>query len=338
MKSLLETGVHFGHQTQKWNPSMQPYIFTERNGIHIIDLQQTLQQIGDGYSFVRDIVSDGGTILFVGTKRQAQDVVQAEAERCSMPYVVNRWLGGMLTNWRTIRERISELERLERGRDDGGWESLKKKERLSLQRKADKLTHRLGGIRSMYDLPQILCLVDIQRETTALHEANILDIPVLAMVDTNCDPSGVDRLIASNDDAIRAIKLIIGCMADAVLEGRALRKDDDLPGDIVDEKDYTPHSEAASDEDLLGAATLAKLSSGELDFGDQPQLNTDIVKNTAVEEAKVEDSVADPDPTEEDGVLSIDEQVDKEDAKVDTAEEDLADTDDDSPTEISTEP
>ena len=190
----------------------------------------------------------------------------------------------------------------------------------------------------MYDLPQILCLVDIQRETTALHEANILDIPVLAMVDTNCDPSGVDRLIASNDDAIRAIKLIIGCMADAVLEGRALRKDDDLPGDIVDEKDYTPHSEAASDEDLLGAATLAKLSSGELDFGDQPQLNTDIVKNTAVEEAKVEDSVADPDPTEEDGVLSIDEQVDKEDAKVDTAEEDLADTDDDSPTEISTEP
>lgn len=271
MKTLLETGVHFGHRTQKWNPDMQPYIFTERNGVHIIDLQQTLRQIEESYELVRNIVADGGTMLFVGTKRQAKDVVQSEAERCDMPFVVNRWLGGMLTNWRTIKERITELERLERGRDDGTWESLKKKERLSLQRKADKLTHRLGGIRSMHDLPQIVCLVDVQREYTALREANRLDIPVLAMVDTNCNPSRVDHLIACNDDAIRAIKLIIGYLADAVIEGRALRKDDELVEDADGVSDYAPDMDATSDEELLGAATLAKLSSGELDFGDQPK-------------------------------------------------------------------
>ena len=304
MKALLETGVHFGHRTHKWHPQMQPYIFTERNGIHIIDLQQTLRQIEECCNLVRDVVSDGGTILFIGTKRQAQDVIQNEAERCGMPFVVNRWLGGMLTNWRTIRERISELERLESDRDNAGWEVLKKKERLSLQRKADKLNSRLGGIRLMHDLPQLLCVVDVQRENTALREANILDIPVLAMVDTNCDPSDVDYLIASNDDAIRAIKLIIGSLCDAVLEGRALRKDEEIPDDSSLTVDYDSETESASDEELLGAATLAKLSSGELDFGDQPEPPPESARAADIEGQTVEVEDADPTGAESDALPS----------------------------------
>ncbi|NUM46794.1 MAG: 30S ribosomal protein S2 [Anaerolineales bacterium] len=259
MKALLESGVHFGHRTHKWNPRMKPYIFTERNGIHIINLQQTVKSIEEAYDVIRDTVASGGTVLFIGTKRQAQETVQEEAQRCGMPHVSARWLGGMLTNWRTIRERINELDRLERMRDRGDFEKITKKEALILSREIEKLDMRLGGIRRMVKLPDLLFIVDVRREETAIHEANLLNIPVVAMVDTNCDPTNVDYVIPSNDDAIRAIKLVVGKIADAVLEGRGLRKDDDLGAEVgmidLPEVDETE----LADEDLLGAATLAKL-------------------------------------------------------------------------------
>lgn len=258
MKALLESGVHFGHRTHKWNPRMKPYIFTERNGIHIINLQQTVKSVEDAYDTVRDTVAAGGTVLFIGTKRQAQETVQEEAIRAGMPYVTARWLGGMLTNWRTIRERINELDRLERMRDRGDFERLTKKEGLMLSRQIEKLDMRLGGIRRMVKLPDLLFIVDVRREETAIHEANLLNIPVLAMVDTNCDPTHVDYVIPSNDDAIRAIKLIVGLIADAVLEGRGMRKDEDLDQQALMAAVAVDEPEL-SDEELLGAATLAKI-------------------------------------------------------------------------------
>jgi small subunit ribosomal protein S2 len=262
MKALLETGVHFGHRTRKWNPKMKPYIFTERNGIHIIDLQQTLVALEEAYALVRDIIAAGGKILFVGTKRQAQETIELEATRCGMPYVNLRWLGGTLTNWRTIRSRIDELDNLERRRDAGEFELLTKKEALSLTRQIDKLEARLGGIREIRTLPKVLFVVDVRQEETAIHEANLLNIPVVALVDTNCDPGNIDYIIPSNDDAIRAIKLLTSKIADAVLEGVALRKD--VEEEDVKDQDAAVADEGAemSDEDLLGEATLAKLKSG----------------------------------------------------------------------------
>jgi small subunit ribosomal protein S2 len=226
MKALLESGVHFGHRTHKWHPMMKPYIFTERNSIHIIDPQKTVKALEQAYNLVRDTVAEGGTVLFVGTKRQAQETIQAEAMRCSMPYVTARWLGGMLTNWRTIRQRINELERLERMRDKGDFERITKKEALILSRQIDRLEMLLGGIRNMNGLPDLLFVVDVRREDTAIHEANLLEIPVIALVDTNCDPRNIDYVIPSNDDAIRAIKLLVGKIADAVVEGKAMRKEE----------------------------------------------------------------------------------------------------------------
>lgn len=257
MKALLESGVHFGHRTQKWHPAMKPYIFTERNGIHIIDLQKTSKAIQQAYNLVRDTVAEGGTILFIGTKRQAQETVQAEAIRCGMPYVTMRWLGGMLTNWRTIRQRINELEKLERMRDKGEFGRLTKKEALVLQRKIERLEILLGGVRQMVRLPELVFVVDVHREATAIHEANLLNIPVIAMVDTNCDPTNVDYVIPSNDDAIRAIKLVVSRIADAVIEGKALRKE--LPEEALVAVPTTEEEEL-SDEELLGEATLAKIS------------------------------------------------------------------------------
>ena len=223
MKALLESGVHFGHRTNKWNPKMRPYIFTERNGIHILDLQQTVKLLDEAYEKVRDCVANGGTILFVGTKRQAQETIQDEAERCGMPYVNQRWLGGTLTNWSTIQQRIVELNRLEKMVESGEINQLTKKEGLLIQREINRLQTRLSGIRNMKRLPDMLFIVDLEREATAAHEANIKGIPIVAMVDTNCDPTLVDYVIPSNDDAIRAIKLIVGQIADAVIEGRLLR-------------------------------------------------------------------------------------------------------------------
>lgn len=259
MKALLESGVHFGHRTQKWNPGMKPYIFTERNNIHIIDLQKTVKALEQAYDLVRDTIAENGTVLFVGTKRQAQETVQEEAMRCGMPYVTARWLGGMLTNWRTIRQRINELERLERMREKGEFERLTKKEALILSRKIERLETMLGGIRNMVRLPDLLFIVDIHREETAVHEANLLNIPVIALVDTNCDPSQIDYVIPSNDDAIRAIKLLVGKIAEAAVEGRAMRKDVEEETAPVEMHVAGLEEAELTDEELLGEATLAKL-------------------------------------------------------------------------------
>jgi len=265
MKALLETGVHFGHRTRKWNPRMKPYIFTERNGIHIIDLQQTVTALDTAFELVRDTAAKGGTVLFVGTKRQAQESIQREAERCGMPHINQRWLGGTLTNWKTIKDRINELKKLETRRDAGDFDRLTKKEGLILTREIVKLQDRLGGIRDMTKLPDLVYTVDVWREENAVHESNILSIPVIALVDTNCDPGGVDYVIPANDDAIRAIKLLSAKIADAVLEGKAQRKDVSAP----DEAGDTFGESKDKEEDLLGPATLAKMQSGELSFEDE---------------------------------------------------------------------
>lgn len=268
MKALLETGVHFGHRTRRWNPKMKPYIFTERNGIHILDLQQTIVMIDDAANLVRETVAEGGAVLFVGTKRQAQDTIAREAARAHQPYVNERWLGGTLTNWQTIRQRIRYLDNLERRRDAGEFDLLKKKERLSLEREIDKLNSRLGGIRNMEQLPRLLFVVDVQNEETAVREANKLKIPVIAMVDTNCNPDMIDFVIPSNDDAIRAIKLITSKIADAALEGTNLRHEAILEeaaeyGEYAaDYSDYEAMDDAP-DEDLLGDSTLAKIREAE---------------------------------------------------------------------------
>lgn len=277
MKQLLETGVHFGHRTQRWNPKMKPYIFTERNGIHIIDLQQTLSAMEGTYDRVRNTVAEGGFILFLGTKRQAQDTIEQQALRCGMPYVNQRWLGGTLTNWRTIRQRIDDLLTLEERRDRGEFELLKKKEALGLTREIEKLNHRLGGIKDMNRLPDLLYIVDVRREATAVHEANILGIPIIALVDTNCDPDLIDHIIPSNDDAIRAIKLITTKMADAVLEGIAMRKEMPELEEVM--------AEVYMDEDemYLGEATLAKLRAGELDFVEEVEAEPEWATATVTE-------------------------------------------------------
>jgi len=265
MKELLETGVHFGHRTRKWNPRMKPFIFTERNSIHIIDLQQTLESLQEAYVLIRDTVAAGGSILFVGTKRQAQETIEQEANRCGMPYVNARWLGGTLTNWRTIRSRIDELDELQRRRDEGDFERLIKKEALTLTRRIAKLEVRLGGIRHMKSVPELVFVVDVKREETAIHESNLLGIPVIALVDTNCDPGGVDYVIPANDDAIRAIKLLSATVANGVIEGLELRKDrSPTPGEAEPARQEMMVPEMA-DEELLGEATLAKLMSGDFD-------------------------------------------------------------------------
>ena len=227
MKALLESGVHFGHRINKWDPRMKPYIFTERNGIHIIDLQQTVKLLNQAYNVIRDAVAEGGTVMFVGTKRQAQETIKDEATRAGMPYITERWLGGMLTNWSTMYARIQELNRLEGLRDSGEISRLTKKEGLLIQREIDRLLIRLSGVRAMKRLPDLLFVVDVGREDAAVHEANLLNIPVVALVDTNCNPRGIDYVIPSNDDAIRAIKLLVAKAADAVLEGKALRKEEE---------------------------------------------------------------------------------------------------------------
>ncbi len=220
MKQLLEAGVHFGHPTRRWNPKMQRYIYTERNGIYIIDLQKTVRLIEEAYQFVRDVASRGGTLLFVGTKKQAQEAVAEEARRCGMFYVNQRWLGGLLTNFTTIRSRVERLEQIESWEQTGHLARLPKKEVILIQREKSKLDKYLGGIRGLKALPDALFVVDPRHEAIAVQEANRLEIPIVAIVDTNCDPDVVDYVIPGNDDAIRAVRLIAGRMADAVLEGR----------------------------------------------------------------------------------------------------------------------
>ena len=220
MKQLLEAGVHFGHQTRRWNPKMARYIFTERNGIYIIDLQKTVKKLEEPYNFVKDTVAEGGEILFVGTKKQAGDSVKEEAERCGMHYVNARWLGGMMTNFKTIRRRIARLDQLKKMQEDGTFDLLPKKEVTKLMLEIEKLEKFLGGIKNMNKLPAALFIVDPRKERIAVSEARNLGIPIVAIVDTNCDPDEIDYVIPGNDDAIRAVKLIAGTMADAVLEAR----------------------------------------------------------------------------------------------------------------------
>ena len=220
MKQLLEAGVHFGHQTRRWNPKMAPYIFTERNGIYIIDLQKTVKKLNEAYLFARDIAAEGKDILFVGTKKQAQDSIREEAEHCGMPYVNARWLGGMMTNFATIRTRIDRLNQLRTMRDDGTFELLPKKEVIKLNLEIEKLEKFMGGIQEMKRIPGALFIVDPRKERIAVQEAKKLGIPIIAIVDTNCDPDEIDAVIPGNDDAIRAVKLIAETIAAAVIEGR----------------------------------------------------------------------------------------------------------------------
>ncbi len=220
MKQLLEAGVHFGHQTRRWNPKMAKYIFTERNGIYIIDLQKTVKMIEEAYEYVRDLSAQGGTLLFVGTKKQAQDAVKEEAERCDMFYVNHRWLGGTLTNFQTIRKRIERLHQLEAMEEDGTFEVLPKKEVVMLLKEKARLEKFLGGIKNMKKLPDAIFIIDPRKERIAVAEARKLGIPIIAIVDTNCDPDEVDYIIPGNDDAIRAVRLFTSKMADAVLEGK----------------------------------------------------------------------------------------------------------------------
>ncbi|MDD7413982.1 MAG: 30S ribosomal protein S2 [Eubacteriales bacterium] len=229
MKQLLEAGVHFGHQTRRWNPKMAQYIFTERNGIYIIDLQKTVRKIDEAYMFVRDLAMDGKTMLFVGTKKQAQESIESEAKRCGMYYVNTRWLGGMLTNFRTIRTRIDRLNAIDKMEADGQFEVLPKKEVIKLMAEREKLLKNLGGIREMKKLPGALFVVDPRKEHIAVTEARRLGIPIVGIVDTNCDPDEIDYVIPGNDDAIRAVKLIAGKMADAILEGRQGEQTTDAP-------------------------------------------------------------------------------------------------------------
>jgi small subunit ribosomal protein S2 len=285
MKALLEAGVHFGHRTRRWNPKMRPFIFTERSKIHIIDLQQTVVRLNDYYNMVRETVARGGTVLFVGTKRQAQATVQQEAERCGMPYVNQRWLGGTLTNWVTIKQRLDFLLRMERRIDAGDFRTLSKKEQLSIQREVDKLNTRIGGLKTMRRLPEMLFVIDTNLEDLAVKEANKLKIPIIGMVDTNSDPDPIDFVIPSNDDAIRAVKLIVSIIANAAEEGMRIRE-----MDMVDTGQVS-RSELAEMEQYLGPSTLAKLQTVDEVDGAMDDIEVDVDDDDADPYADYEDIV-----------------------------------------------
>ena len=267
MRELLESGSHFGHRVRRWNPKMRRYIFRERNGIHIIDLQQTVRGLETAYAATRDSVSKGGMVLFVGTKRQAQPSIQEQAERCGMPYVTQRWLGGMLTNFRTIRQRVDFLLDLEQQDARGEFEKLPKKEAMQLRRLIQKLNIRLGGIRTMNRLPDMVFIADVKREALAVTEASKLGIPIIGLVDTNCDPDPIDYVIPGNDDAIRSNRLMAGKIADAVMEGLRVRE-------IVEAEEA--EIEGRPDEEWLGPSVLEKLREGIA--GDEPEDGPDLAE------------------------------------------------------------
>ncbi len=297
MKQLLETGVHFGHRTQRWNPKMARYIYTQRNGVHIIDLQQTVKALGKAYGLVRDVVAKGEQVLFVGTKRQAQESIPQEADRCKMPYVSHRWLGGTLTNWRTIKLRIDHLKALEARRDAGEFDLLTKKEALTFNREIAKLNARLGGLRDMERLPGIVFLIDVKNEMTAVKEADRIGIPIVAVVDTNCDPDLIDHIIPGNDDAIRAIRLMASKIADAALEGLALRKE------------MAPEEEEVSAEDAkyLSAETLARLR--QIQFEDDGQAESVDDGSDNDKESDDDNEDKEHDYTDEDADLEADDEI-----------------------------
>ena len=315
MKQLLETGVHFGHRTQRWNPKMSRYIYTQRNGVHIIDLQQTVKALDKAYGLVRDAVAKGDQVLFVGTKRQAQESIPQEADRCRMPYVSHRWLGGTLTNWRTIKLRIDHLKALEARRDAGEFDLLTKKEALMLNREIDKLNARLGGLRDMERLPGIVFIIDVKNELTAVKEADRIGIPIVAVVDTNCDPDLIDHVIPGNDDAIRAIRLMAAKMADAALEGVALRKE------------MAPEEEVfAEDEKYLSAETLARLR--QIQFEEDDQEDFEVSPDDASEDADDVSEDADDVSEDADDVSEDADAVDAEVEEYDYTDEDAGEDDD----------
>ena len=297
MKALLEAGVHFGHRTRRWNPKMRPYIFTERSGIHIIDLQQTMLRLNEYYNIVRDTVADGGTVLFVGTKRQAQAAIKAEADRCNMPYINQRWLGGTLTNWQTIKNRIDYLLVQERRVDAGEYKSLSKKEQLSIDREIEKLNIRLGGLKVMQRQPELVFIVDTNLEDLAVREAVKLHIPIIGMVDTNCNPDPIEYVIPSNDDAIRAVKLVVSIIADAALEGQRIRE-----VDMVDTGQVSG-AELAEMEQYLGPSTLAKLQGPE----DEVEVAAVVEEVTSEAEAAAEEVVAEAEAIVEAGEATASE-------------------------------
>ena len=277
MKQLLEAGVHFGHQTRRWNPKMQQFIFTDRNGIHIIDLQQTVGRLNDAYKFVEQLAGEGGSILFVGTKKQAQEAVSEEAKRCGMYYVNQRWLGGMLTNFQTIQSRIRYLRDLEARRERGDFERLPKKEAQHLLDDLARLERTLGGIKDMRHLPSAIFIVDTRKERTAVLEARRLEIPVIALADTNCDPDEMDYPIPANDDAIRAVRLLCAKIADAVIEGRreldAQRKDEEQTeeGETTGTAEETPAAPAEAATEVAAQETAEAPAEGE---NAEPELAT----------------------------------------------------------------
>ena len=320
MKELLEAGVHFGHRRRRWNPKMKPYIFTERNGIHIIDLQQTLSRLEAAYNLVRQTVGNGGLVLFVGTKKQAQESIAEEATRCSMPYINQRWLGGTLTNFRTMRQRIDYMVALEKRFETGEINRLTKKEVLLAQRELDKLHIRFGGLRRLTRQPDLVFVVDVKREEIGIREANTLETPVIAMVDTNCDPDLVDHVIPSNDDAIRAIRLMTSKIANAALEGLAMRstlqaeEEEAAPAPTAAkrEDEETEYEYETEDERYLGEATLAKLRSGMFKEGEQPAA-------PAAPAAKEEEAEAEA-PSAEDHEDAVPAEPESEDTSADSDE------------------
>ena len=250
MKQLLEAGVHFGHQTRRWNPKMKRYIFTERNGIYIIDLQKTVKKVEEAYNFIKQVSEDGGKVLFVGTKKQAQDSVKSETERAGQYYVNQRWLGGILTNYKTISKRIKRISEIEKMEEDGLFEVLPKKEVVELKKEYDRLIKFLGGIRDMKSMPQALFVVDPRKERNAIAEARKLHIPIVGIVDTNCDPDEIDYVIPANDDAIRAVKLLTGKMADAILEGQQGVSNEEVAAEQnIDLNESTEATEAETTEE-----------------------------------------------------------------------------------------
>jgi small subunit ribosomal protein S2 len=285
MKQLLEAGVHFGHQTRRWNPKMKNYIFTERNGIYIIDLQKTVKLMDVAYNFVRDMIADGGSIIFVGTKKQAQESIRTESERCGAHYVNHRWLGGMLTNFSTIRRRIDRMIELDRMEEDGTFERLTKKEVLNLRNEKERLLKFLRGIREMKKIPDAIYVVDPRKERIAVAEARKLDIPVIAIVDTNCDPDEIDYLIPGNDDAIRAVKLISSIMADAVLEGKQVSEAPEVSESddkVEDEVSVADHDQNVEITETVVAAESA-VNDGALaeseEISDEPEV-TEVTEET----------------------------------------------------------
>ncbi len=304
MKQLLEAGVHFGHQTRRWNPKMKNYIFTERNGIYIIDLQKTVKLMDTAYNFVRDLVAEGGNVIFVGTKKQAQESIRSEAERSGAYYVNHRWLGGMLTNFNTIRKRIDRMLKLEQMEIDGTFERITKKEVLNLQNEKERLMKFLSGIRDMKKLPDALYVVDPRKEKIAVAEARKLNIPVIAIVDTNCDPDEIDYLIPGNDDAIRAVKLITSVMANAVLEGKQIiEAADESEKTAAEEEREVMKIDVGPEEDSSEAAAVSPVERPDegSDSVETEDKAAEDLSEENVEEETVEEETVEEDNTEEVG-------------------------------------